>query len=149
MFSELTELFPTASSLLAILEETSAEEPILVLLPGDDGGAYDMTAELEELSVNILGPEMLIEIAMGSDETVKASETLVSAASKGQWVCLKNVHLVTGWLSSLERLMDQLTREGEGIHNKFRLWLTTEPVTTLPVSLLQRCTKIVSEVSVK
>lgn len=145
-FSELNELFPTLSSLLAVLDETGPEEPILVLLPGDDGGAYDMTAELEELSVNILGPEMLIEIAMGTDETEKASEAIFSAASKGQWVCLKNVHLVAAWLPSLERLIDQLVREDGGIQKNFRLWLTAEPVTSLPVSLLQRSMKIVSEV---
>lgn len=147
IISELPELFPTVSSLLSILEETSAEEPILVLLPGDGGGAYDMTAELEELAVNRLGPEMLVEIAMGSDETEKASEAIATAASKGQWICLKNVHLVTTWLPSLERLIDQLIRDEAGIDQNFRLWLTAEPVMSLPVSLLQRCIKIVSEVN--
>lgn len=146
-FLELTELFPATSSLRTILNETSSSEPILVLLPNDGSGAYDMTAELDELSRDNLGENCLIEIAMGTDETEKAAESLVQAARNGQWICLKNVHLVSSWLPALDRLMNELQREEDGgLHTNFRLWMTAEPVSTLPVSLLQRCKKIVSEV---
>ena len=144
---ELIELFPATPSLRIILNETSSSEPILVLLPGDGSGAYDMTAELDELAKDTLGENSLIEIAMGTDETEKATELVMQAARSGQWVCLKNVHLVSSWLPSLDRMMNELQREEDGgFHANFRLWMTAEPVSSLPVSLLQRCKKIVSEV---
>ncbi|KAI9564905.1 hypothetical protein GHT06_008646 [Daphnia sinensis] len=143
---ELTELFPATSSLRTILNETSAAEPVLVLLPGDGSGAYDMTVELEELARDTLGDNRLVEIAMGTDETEKATEFVRQAARNGHWICLKNVHLVTGWLPVLDRLINQLSgEESDDLHVDFRLWMTAEPVSTLPLSLLQRCKKIVSE----
>lgn len=144
---ELTELFPATSSLRTVLNETSAAEPILVLLPSDGSGAYDMTVELEELAKDTLGENCLVEIAMGTDETEKAIEFVRQAARNGHWICLKNVHLVTGWLPVLDRLINQLSGEENGdLHVSFRLWMTAEPVSTLPLALLQRCKKIVSEV---
>lgn len=118
-----------------------------MLLPNDGSGSYDMTAELEELAKDTLGENSLVEIAMGSDETEKAAEMVTQAARNGQWICLKNVHLVSTWLPVLDRLMNELHREEEAsVHVNFRLWMTAEPVSTLPISLLQRCKKIVSEV---
>lgn len=153
MCTELTELFPSTSNLRSILDETSPIEPILVLLPSEGSGSYDMTIELDKLAKESLGSHessvtVLREVAMGMSETDRATETLLEAASKGQWVCLKNVHLVTSWLNSLDRLLEALARdkEGGGLHPDFRLWMTAEPVAFIPTSLLQRCTKIVSEV---
>ena len=85
------------SSLRTILNETSSTEPILVLLPCDGSGAYDMTIELEELARDSLGENCLVEIAMGTDETEKATESVMQAARNGHWTCLKNIHLVSGW----------------------------------------------------
>lgn len=105
-----------------------------------------MTIELEELARDSLGENCLVEIAMGTDETEKATESVMQAARNGHWTCLKNIHLVSGWLPVLDRLMNELNQEDGGLHVNFRLWMTAEPVSTLPVSLLQRCKKIVSEV---
>lgn len=109
-----------------------------------------MTAELSELARDCLGENSLIEIAMGTDETEKATESVMEAAKNGYWICLKNVHLVSSWLPALDRLMNELDYEegGVGLHTNFRLWMTAEPVSTLPVSLLQRCMKVVSEVRI-
>lgn len=156
LHTELTELFPTTSDLRSILDETSPIEPILVLLPSEGSGSYDMTVELDKLAKESLSNEessltVLREVAMGMSETDRATEIVLEAASKGHWVCLKNVHLVTSWLTSLDRLLEELARniehkEGGGLHPDFRLWMTAEPVASIPTSLLQRCTKIVSEV---
>lgn len=47
---------------------------------------------------------------------------LKDAAKKGQWLCLKNLHLVTSWLPMLEKELKSLV-----LNKNFRLWLTTEP----------------------
>ena len=45
-----------------------------------------------------------------------------NAATKGHWVCLKNIHLVISWLPILEKELRTLK-----LHKNFRLWLTSEP----------------------
>ena len=106
-----------------------------------------MTAELDQLVKESLGENSLMEIAMGTDETEKATEAVAEAAKNGHWICLKNVHLVSWWLPTLDRFINDLDRQEDGgLHANFRLWMTAEPVSSLPVSLLQRSMKIVSEV---
>lgn len=81
----MTELFPTIPSLRAILDETSPLEPVLVLLPVEGSGGYDMTSELREIAKSVLEPESLLhEIAMGTKETTWAMEKVLKAAEKGK-----------------------------------------------------------------
>jgi dynein heavy chain 2 len=60
------------------------------------------------------------------------------AAAKGKWVCLKNLHLVTGWLANLEKELKLL----EDKHENFKLFLTTEEHTSFPNILLETCFKV-------
>ena len=143
----LNELFPVASNVRSIWMETTSTEPILLLLPSDGSGSYDMTCELPELARDVLGQDKLHEIAMGADETDNAAQLIESAAVSGHWICLKNVHLVSSWLTTLDRLLDEIQVEGGKVDDNFRLWMTSEPVETLPAALLQRSKKIVSEVN--
>lgn len=69
-----------------------------------------------------------------------AIETIKQAADKGEWVCLKNLHLVTPWLSVLEKEFKMLSPQP-----KFRLWLTSEPHVKFPSILLQSSLKITYE----
>ena len=146
-FSEMKEVFPSTGGLRAIAKETSANEPILMLLPSDGCGAYDMTSELAELANETLDADSYTEIAMGADQTEAALNLVESAVVNGCWICLKNVHLVSHWLPTLERTVDQLLTDSDSeATSRFRLWMTAEPLSTLPLTLLQRCKKIVSEV---
>lgn len=144
---EMKEVFPNTGGLRALAKETSANEPVLILLPSDGSGAYDMTSELAELANDALGADSYTEIAMGADQTEAALNMVESAVVKGYWICLKNVHLVCHWLPTLERTIDQLLVENDSeATSHFRLWMTAEPLSTLPLTLLQRCKKVVSEV---
>lgn len=80
------------------------------------------------------------ELAMGGGQNEIAIETLKMAAQKGEWVCLKNLHLVTPWLSVLEKEFKMLKPD-----KKFRLWLTSEPHLKFPSILLQSSLKITYE----
>lgn len=55
----------------------------------------------------------------------------------GDWLCLKNLHLVVAWLPSLEKELSSLEP-----HADFRLWLTTEPHEQFPPLLLQQSLKV-------
>lgn len=58
---------------------------------------------------------------MGGGQNEAALALMRQAAQKGQWVCLKNIHLVTSWLPILEKEFRAL----ENRHEKFRLYLTS------------------------
>jgi len=77
---------------------------------------------------------------MGGGTNEVAIETIKQAAEKGEWVCLKNLHLVTPWLSILEKEFKMLTP-----NPRFRLWLTSEPHHKFPSILLQSSLKITYE----
>jgi dynein heavy chain len=54
---------------------------------------------------------------------------------------LQNCHLLVKWLRELEKQLEKITKP----HPDFRLWLTTEPISTFPIGILQRSLKIVTE----
>ena len=61
-------------------------------------------------------------------------------AFSGDWLCLKNLHLVVAWLPKLEKEFNALKP-----HKRFRLWLTTESHDEFPSILLQQSLKITFE----
>lgn len=77
---------------------------------------------------------------MGGGENQLAIEIMKDAAEKGEWVCLKNLHLVTPWLATLEKEFKLLTPD-----KKFRLWLTSEPHLKFPSILLKTSLTITYE----
>lgn len=44
------------------------------------------------------------QIAMGQGQADLAIQTLRECARNGEWLCLKNLHLVTSWLPVLEKV---------------------------------------------
>lgn len=44
------------------------------------------------------------QIAMGQGQADLAIRTLKDCARNGEWLCLKNLHLVTSWLPVLEKV---------------------------------------------
>lgn len=58
------------------------------------------------------------QIAMGQGQADLAIQTLKECARNGEWLCLKNLHLVTSWLPVLEKV--RVTRE-ECIGNQTKL----------------------------
>lgn len=55
----------------------------------------------------------------------------------GEWLCLKNLHLVLAWLPVLERALRSLKSNAN-----FRLVLTSEPHPAFPAALLEACLKV-------
>lgn len=68
-------------------------------------------------------------------------ELLKSCSESGQWLCIKNLHLMTSWLGELEKEFRSLK-----LHSNFRLWLTTEPNEEFSPVLANSCLKITYEV---
>ena len=80
---------------------------------------------------------------------VKESEAILDKyMEEGGWVFLDNVHLMKGWLPTLERKLEIAAEKG---HMDFRCFLSAEPIAgnphakIVPESILQGCIKISNE----
>ncbi|KAK0416096.1 hypothetical protein QR680_012296 [Steinernema hermaphroditum] len=120
-----------------LAKEGSPQTPILVTV----GVSADPSGDLEDLAAQTIGRERLHEISMGQGQQTIALETLRKCAAEGEWLCLTNLHLVTSFIPELQKELSLLKQR----HERFRLWLTTEPDDRFPSVLLQEATKIVFE----
>ncbi|KAM3616881.1 uncharacterized protein V6R79_025341 [Siganus canaliculatus] len=132
----MKELSPPPLNLRRLYNETLEWEPVLIIIsPG-----ADPSQELAELAAETVGRDNYHEISMGQGQADVALATLRECSRNGEWLCLKNLHLVTTWLPSLEKELNVL-------HPKagFRLWLTAEVHPRFPPILLQSSLKITYE----
>jgi dynein heavy chain 2 len=80
-------------------------------------------------------------MAMSQGQVTVALDYLNAAARQGDWLCLKNLHLMTYWLPALEKELKSLQP-----HENFRLWLTAEAHPKFSTILAQSCLKVTYEV---
>jgi dynein heavy chain 2 len=97
----IKDISPSTSNIRYIYEnETVATEPVLILVsPGSDP-----SEELRELAESVVGKQAFHEVAMGQGQMEIALELLRKCAMSGEWLCLKNLHLVVAWLPVLEKV---------------------------------------------
>ncbi|XP_077466766.1 cytoplasmic dynein 2 heavy chain 1 isoform X1 [Stigmatopora argus] len=132
----LKQLSPPPLNLRRLYAETLEWEPVLIITsPG-----ADPSQELADLATDTVGREHYHEISMGQGQADVALATLRECSRNGEWLCLKNLHLVIAWLPLLEKELN-LLRPKEG----FRLWLTSEVHPRFPPILLQSSLKITYE----
>lgn len=114
--------------MVSIVEhEVKAQTPLLLCsAPG-----YDVSGRVDDLVA--ITNRQITSIAIGSAEGFSEAEKAISASVKsGRWVLLKNVHLATQWLVSLEKKLHTLQP-----HPNFRLFMTMEINPKVPVNLLR------------
>ncbi|XP_056467776.1 cytoplasmic dynein 2 heavy chain 1 isoform X1 [Gadus chalcogrammus] len=132
----MKELSPPPLNLRRLHCETLAWEPVLIIIsPG-----ADPSQELSELAADSVGRENFHEISMGQGQADVALAALRESSRNGDWLCLKNLHLVTAWLPQLEKELNALQPK-----ESFRLWLTSEVHPRFPLILLQSSLKITYE----
>ncbi|ESN99131.1 hypothetical protein HELRODRAFT_66985, partial [Helobdella robusta] len=117
-------------------QDSHCREPILFII---SQGA-DPSQELEDLAKKTVGLDKYNQVALGQGQTDTAIQLLKSCANKGEWLCLKNLHLSISWLSVLEKEFKSLEP-----HENFRLWLTSEAHQNFPAVFLKTCLKVTYE----
>ena len=78
----------------------------------------------------------------GQDKAAKVSIDHATQSTSDTWIILQNCHLATSYLSSIEKLLEEIPPEPK---LPFRVWFTTMPSNEFPISLLQKCVKVTSE----
>jgi len=129
---------PPILNLENIFKQSSPVTPVVFILsPGADP-AYDIFQLADKVGMG--GPKLKY-IALGQGQGPVAKQLLETGSQRGHWVLLQNCHLLSSWLKTLEKLLEQITKP----HPDFRLWLTTDPTDTFPLGILQRSLKVVTE----
>lgn len=132
----MKELSPPALNLKRLVKETVPGEPILIVIsPG-----ADPSQELQDTAADVVGVDKYHQVAMGQGQADIALQLLHDCGRNGEWLCLKNLHLVTSWLPVLEKELNSLEP-----HENFRLWLTAETHPKFPTILLQSSLKVTYE----
>ncbi|MEJ1273094.1 hypothetical protein NN561_003953 [Cricetulus griseus] len=86
-------------------------------------------------------------VSLGQGQEVVAEAALDLAAKKGHWVILQNIHLVAKWLGTLEKKLEELSKES---HPDFRVFISAEPAPSpeghiIPQGILENSVKITNE----
>jgi len=131
-------LEPPVLNYKKILNQSSPVTPVVfVLSPGSDPGR-EVTKMSDEVGIR------LKPTSMGQGQGPKAEKDLQVGVQRGQWILLMNAHLLWRWLhSKLEKFLEKI--EEMKPNKDFRLWITTEPTTNFPLSILQMSLKVVTE----
>ncbi|CAG9821168.1 unnamed protein product [Phaedon cochleariae] len=131
-------IMPPVISLDNIYEQSSPLTPVVFILsPGSDP-----TAELMKLGDRCgFGGGNFRYLSLGQGQEPSALSLLDTAISRGQWLMFQNCHLLISFIRRLEKQLEKISKP----HPDFRLWLTTDPVETFPIGVLQRSLKVVTE----
>ena len=57
----------------------------------------------------------------------------------------QNCHLAASWMLSMEEIVKSMAEDPESVHHDFRLYLSSMPAKSFPVSVLQNSVKVTNE----
>lgn len=130
---------PPPFDLNLIYKDSSNTTPLIfVLSPGSDPkSALDKYAESRKKEIQ--------GVSLGQGQGPKAEKMIKEALESGGWVVLQNCHLAVTWMSSLEKICEDIASDPKAASREFRLWLTSYPSKDFPVSILQNGIKMTNE----
>ena len=125
----------------AYSDSTPVSPLIFILSPGAD--PTDYLLQLAESKGKGSGGLRIISLGQGQGPIAEAA--LTQSQLSGEWVCLQNCHLAVSWLPKLEMIVEKMQNDPDATNSEFRLWLTSMPSTTFPVTVLQNGIKVTNE----
>lgn len=126
-----------ADTIPEIYEETRNNIPVLYLLsPG-----ADPTNSIDEFAKK-KKKYPCEQVSMGEEQEKLAKSKINIGFDRGTWVILQNCHLGLEFMGEIEEILNPKERP---VHEEFRLFITCEPHSSFPLSLLQSAIKVTTE----
>ncbi|CDJ66341.1 Dynein heavy chain 3, axonemal, related [Eimeria necatrix] len=132
-------LEPPPFDLAQCYKDSTSQTPLIFIL----SQGSDPISELLSFAKDMKMSRRFESISLGQGQGPKAAKLIEEGCNRGGWVLLQNCHLAASWMSELERICEQWNPEE--IHRDFRLWLTSMPSSSFPVSVLQVGVKMTNE----
>jgi len=128
---------PPVLDLNLVLGDSTATAPLIfVLSPGvDPTNQLLQLAEQKQITFNT--------IALGQGQAPHALRLIDNGVLEGHWVLLANCHLMMSWLGELDKIIEGMPARQP--HPQFRLWLSSAPLDSFPIGILQRAVKMTTE----
>ena len=120
-------------------KESSVKIPIVFIL----SSGVDPIIEIEKLAFKKNLKGRISPLSLGDRQGPIAEGAIDRALGEGGWVILQNCHLAESWMPTLEKRIDDIN--ADVTHEEFRIWLTSMPSSSFPVSILQNSVKITNE----
>ncbi|KAK4872624.1 hypothetical protein RN001_014653 [Aquatica leii] len=89
--------------------------------------------------------ERIQSISLGQGQGPVAEKMIENGKQRGDWIFLQNCHLATSWMLPMERIILKIVEDPSQVHADFRLYMSSMPSRTFPVSVLQNSVKVTNE----
>ena len=129
------------NDLNTLYQDMSARTPLVFILStgSDPMGAFLRFAKEMAMSSKYQS------ISLGQGQGPVAEKMLQNASKNGEWVFLQNCHLASSWMPALEEIAKKIADTTTQVNPDFRLYLSSMPAKSFPVSVLQNSVKVTNE----
>ncbi|XP_072261492.1 dynein axonemal heavy chain 6 [Pyxicephalus adspersus] len=127
--------------LATLYQDMSPSTPLVFILStgSDPMGAFQRFAKEKGYL------ERVQSISLGQGQGPIAEGMIKDGMKNGNWIFLQNCHLAVSWMLPMEELIKTFTEPNVSINENFRLFLSSMPSRTFPVTVLQNSVKVTNE----
>uniref|UniRef100_A0A1I8P355 AAA+ ATPase domain-containing protein n=1 Tax=Stomoxys calcitrans TaxID=35570 RepID=A0A1I8P355_STOCA len=136
-----TEVSAEGSQLKVVFLDTSNVTPLVFVLSSGSDPMANFLRFAEEMNYM----EKFYSISLGQGQGPIAESLIEKSLRLGHWVFLQNCHLATSWMGQMETIVRNITLGETVAHPDFRLFLSSMPQKSFPISVLQNSVKVTNE----
>lgn len=130
---------PLGALVESVYNESDYKTPIIFVL---SQGA-DPTGAILKFAADTQHKIHPISLGQGQDKF--ATMMINMGKQSGEWILLQNCHLARTWMPALEVIIENIVGDVDEVDPNFRLFLTSMPDASFPVSILQNGVKLTTE----
>ena len=124
-----------------LYQNVNKTTPLIFILSTGSDPMSSFIRFAEDMNYN----ERFNTISLGQGQGPVADNLISKAKLSGDWVFLQNCHLAASWMPELEIIVKGFQIPDAEINENFRLYLSSLPTASFPVSVLQNSVKVTNE----